>query len=395
MRLVPLLIVSALPLALPVPSPAASPTAPRGVPAENIDRAASPCGDFDAYANGQWRATHPMPDIQTRWAIRSVTEDETRARLRSIAEDDAAKASTQPKGSPAQLVGDFYAACIDQAHVDSLGQKPLEPLLHEIDGVRDGPALSAEMTRLEGIGISAPVNLSAMQDLHDTTQMIAAVGIGGLGLPDRDYSLRDEPRFKDVREKYRAYIHRMLVLAGSSDDEATRAVTAVLAIETALAKARLSRVELRDPKASDHPMSFAELQALAPHFDWAAEFRTLGVPTTGRLNVGQPKLVQAFDGLLVSTPLGDWRAYLRWHLLDNSAPNLAASFDQLHFGFHDATLSGAKEQRPRWQRCVIATDRKIGEALGHEYVDRYLPPEAKARARTMAQNIVDELKLSI
>jgi len=395
LRLVPFLIVSALSLALPVPAPAAGSATPRGVPAENIDRAAPPCGDFDAYANGQWRATHPMPDIQTRWAIRSVTEDATRARLRSIAEEDAAKASTQPKGSPAQLVGDFYAACIDEKRVDSLGLKPLEPTLHEIDSIRELPALAAEMTRLEGVGISAPVNLTAMQNLHDTTQMIAGVGINGLGLPDRDYYLRDEPRFKDVREKYRAYIHQMLMAAGSSDGEATQAVTAVLAIETALARARLSRVELRDPKAIDHPMSFAELQALAPHFDWAAAFRTLGVPTTGRLNVGQPKLVQAFDGLLVATPLGDWRAYLRWRLLDSSAEYLSSAFDRLHFGFHDAALNGAKEQRPRWQRCVIATDRKIGEALGHEYVDRYLPPEAKARARTMAQTIVDELKLSI
>jgi putative endopeptidase len=382
-------------LALPLAANAQSGTPPRGVAAENVDRAASPCSDFDAYANGHWRATHPMPDIQTTWAIRVITQDDTRARLRSIAEEDAAKSSKLPKNSPAQLTGDFYAACMDEPRVNALGLKPLDPVLKEIDGLREVPAVSAEMIRFEGIGISAPVSLSATQDLHDTTHMIAEIGIGGLGMPDRDYYLRDEPRFKDVRDKYRAYLHNMFLLAGASDADATRAAAAILSIETPLAQARLSRVELRDPKATDHPMSFAELKALAPHFDWDANFRALAVPTSGHLNVPQPKLVQAFDTLLASIPVDDWRTYLRWRLLDTEAPYLSAGFDKLQFGFLGATLNGAKEQRPRWQRCVIATDGMLGEALGHEYVDRYLPPEAKARARTMAVNIVNELKLSI
>ena len=368
---------------------------PRGVDAANIDRAASPCADFDAYANGQWRDTHPMPDVQTTWAIRVVTQDDTRARLRSIAEEDAAKSSTLPRNSPAQMTGDFYTACMDETKVNVLGLKPLDPMLKEIAAVREVPALSAEMIRLQGIGIAAPVNLSAAQDLHDTTHMIAEIGIGGLGLPDRDYYLRDEPRFKDVRDKYRVYVQRMFVLAGASEADAAKAAASVLAIETPLAQARLSRVELRDPKATDHAMSLAELKALAPHFDWDADFRALGVPASGHINVPQPKLVQAFDALLASASIDDWRTYLRWHLLNTEAPYLSAAFDNLRFGFAGTTLTGAKEQRPRWQRCVIATDGLLGEALGHEYVDRYLPPEAKARARTMAVNIVNELKLSI
>ena len=368
---------------------------PRGVDAANIDRAASPCADFDAYANGQWRATHPMPDIQTTWAIRVITQDDTRARLRSIAEEDAAKSSTLPKNSPAQMTGDFYAACMDEPRVNALGLKPLDPTLKEIAALRQTPEVSAEIIRLQGIAIAAPINIAASQDLHDTTHMIAEIGIGGLGLPDRDYYLRDEPRFKDVREKYRAYVHSMFVLAGASDADAAHAADTVLTLETALAQPRLSRVELRDPKATDHPMTFAELKTLAPHFDWDADFRALAVPTAGRINVPQPKLVQAFDALLASTSVDDWRTYLRWHLINTEAPYLSAAFDDMRFSFFGTTLTGAKEQRPRWQRCVIATDNMLGEALGHEYVDRYLPPEAKARARTMAVNIVNELKLSI
>src|SRR5271155_4282073 len=372
----------------------------RGVPVENIDRSVSPCTDFDAYANGQWRATHPMPAIQTTWALRTVTQDDTRARLRSIAEEDASKAASAPKGSPSQLTGDFYAACMDEPRVNALGLKPLERMLQGIEAVHDAKSLSAQIVRMQEINLAAPLSLNAAQNLHDTTQMIAEVEIRGLGMPDRDYYLRDEPRFKDTREKYTAYMQKMIALAGSgdsssSDTVAAPAITAVMKIETALAQARLSRVELRDPQVRDHLMAFAELKAFAPHFDWSEEFHALGVPSDGHINVPQPKLVQAFDNLLASASLDDWRSYLRWQLLNGEASKLSASFENERFAFYGTALTGAKEMRPRWQRCVIATDEMLGEALGREYVDRYLPPEAKARAHQMAVNIVYELKRSI
>jgi putative endopeptidase len=367
----------------------------RGVAVENVDRSVSPCTDFDAYANGQWRATHPMPAIQTTWAIRTITQDETRARLRSIAEEDASKAASSPKDSPSQLTGDFYAACMDESRVNVLGLKPLESMLKGIAGVHDAKSLSAEIVRMQEINLAAPLVLSAAQDLHDTTRMIAEVGVAGLGMPDRDYYLRDESRFKDAREKYVAYMRKMSALAGSSDADAIPAVAGVMRIETALAEARLSRVELRDPKVQDHQMSLAELKTLAPHFDWSEEFHALSVKPEGHVNVPQPKLVQAFDGLLASASMDDWRSYLRWRLLNGEVSELAAPFETERFAFYGTALTGAKELRPRWQRCVIATDAMLGEALGREYVDRYLPPEAKARARQMAVNIVNELKRSI
>jgi endothelin-converting enzyme/putative endopeptidase len=367
----------------------------RGVAAENIDRTANACTDFDAYANGQWRIDHPMPADQTRWAIRVVTQDETYARLRTIAEDDAAKASSLPKNSPGQLTGDFYGACMDESGINALRLKPLEPIFKRIDAAHDTKAINAEMIQLQQIRVGAPVSLSSAQDLHDTTHMIAEINVGGLGLPDRDYYLRDEPRFKDAREKYIAYMHQMLMLAGSNDADATTAVAAVMKIETALAQARLSRVELRDPKVEDNPMTFAQLKTLAPHFDWDSEFAALNVTKEGHLNVRQPKLVQAFDAMLTAIPAESWRAYLRWQVLNDESAYLSSEFELASFAFHGTAMTGAKQQRPRWQRCVIATDSMLGEALGHEYVDRYLPPEAKARAREMAVNIVNELKRSI
>lgn len=367
----------------------------RGVPVEDIDRSVSPCTDFDAYANGQWRATHPIPATQTRWAIREVTQDDTRARLRSIAEEDSSKAASLPKGSPGQLTGSFYGSCMNESLIGSLGLKPLEPTLKKIAAVQDMKSLNAEIIHLEEIRISAPLFISATQDLHDTTRMIAEIGITGLGLPDRDYYLRDEPRFKDAREKYVRHVQKMFVLSGSTDANASTAAAAVMKVETALAQARLSRVELRDPKIQDHPMSFGELKKLAPNFDWDAAFQTLGVTSEGRINVPQPKLVQGFNDLLKAVAIEDWKFYLRWTALHADAAYLATPFEEENFAFFGTTMAGAKEQRPRWQRCVIATDSMLGEALGHEYVDRYLPPEAKDRARQMAVNIVDELKRSI
>ena len=367
----------------------------RGIPVEDIDRSVSPCTDFDAYANGQWRATHPMPAMQTRWAIREVTQDDTRARLRSIAEEDASKATSLPKSSPGQLTGNFYGSCMNESRINILGLKPLEPTLKRIADVHDLKSLNAEIIHLEESRISAPLFISATQDLHDTTRMIAEIGITGLGLPDRDYYLREERRFKDAREKYVRHVQKMFELSGSPGADASTAAAAVMKIETALAQARLSRVELRDPKIQDHPMSFAELKKLAPNFDWDAAFQILGIPRDGRINVPQPKLVQDFNDLLQSVAIDDWKLYLRWTALHTNAAYLAAPFEEENFAFFGTTMSGAKEPRPRWQRCVIATDSMLGEALGHEYVDRYLPPKAKDRARQMAVNIVDELKRSI
>lgn len=367
----------------------------RGVAAENIDRKADPCENFDVYANGQWRATHPMPAKETRWAVRSVTQDETLAKLRTIAEDDAKKASTLRKGTPAELTGDLYGACMDQATIDSRGLAPLKPLLAQAGAVRDAKALSSEIVRLHGIGLAAPLVLFASQNAHDPKWMIAQISIAGNGLPDRDYYLRDEERFKNAREKYRAYMQKMFVMAGASDADAVQSVDAVMKMETAVAKAQMTRVELRDPQATDHPMSFAELKKLAPHFDWDSAFGTMKVPTAGTLNVEQPRLLQVFDDMLATTPIDAWRAYFQWRLLNGEAAYLGSKFEDARFGFFGMTLNGAKENRPRWQRCVQVTDGMVGEALGHEYVDRYLPPEAKARARTMAVNIVNELKLSI
>jgi endothelin-converting enzyme/putative endopeptidase len=367
----------------------------RGVPVENIDRSASPCSDFDAYANGQWRQVHPMPAVETTWAVRTITQQDTRARLRTIAEEDAVRAASLPRGSPGELTGDFYAACMDEARINALALRPLEFVLGRIERVRDARGINAEFAELAAIDLAAPLRIASTPDIHDPRQVIAEVAVAGLGMPDRDYYLRDEPRFRTVREKYTAYVAKLLALAGAGEASAAAGAAAVLRIETRLATVRLSRVELRDPKATDHALTFTALRSLAPRIAWDRAFGRLGIPQDGHLNVEQPQSVVALNELLATAPVADWRWYLRFSVLNGEAPRLAAAFADENFAFYGTTLTGATEQRPRWQRCVIATDRMLGEALGHEYVDRYLPPEAKRRAREMALNIVAELKRSI
>jgi len=368
-------------------------SAPEGAKVGDIDHNVDPCHDFDAYANGAWRAEHPMPAIQTRWARRSVTQDETLVKLHTLLEASASMKAPAP-GSTDQLIGDFYGACMDEAHINSLGLKPLEPELAKIDAIKDRKGLASEIVELQRYGIDTPLKLSSEQDPHSPTDVIAELEINGMGLPDRDYYLRDEPRFKDIREKYVLHIQKMFALAGYDEAHAKEAAAAVLRLEIKLATAKLTRVELRDTKQTDHPTSFAELEAMTPHFDWVSAYRVLGIPK-GKLNIDEPKLVHVFDEELESTPIADWKSYLKWHVLRAQSSALPVAFGDESFAFYGTVMTGAKEQRPRWQRCVRETDSQLGDALGKRYVEAYFPPEAKTRAREMAVNIVDQLKLSI
>ncbi len=369
-----------------------SAAAQQGARVQDIDKSLSPCNDFDNYANGQWRKQNPMPAIQTSWALRTVTQEETTAKLRGLL--DEASSKKQAAGSTEQLIGDFYGACMDEAAVNAAGLKPLQPALARIDAIKDARGVQTMIVDLMKVGVRAPLDISSSQDAHAPLDTIAEISIRGLGLPDRDYYLRNEPRYKEIREKYTAHVESMFKLAGYSEIQAKEATDAVLKIETKLAEARLSRVELREPKNTDHPMQFGELTKQYPGFDWVATYKTLNVPQ-GKLNLSQPKLTAAFLTELKQTPVGEWKAYLRWMVLHADAAYLPTTFVDENFHFFGTVMTGVKEQRPRWQRCSRLVDSQLGEALGKKYVEVYFSPEAKTRAREMAVNIAEQLKLSI
>jgi len=358
----------------------------QGIQMSDIDQKADPCTDFYEYANGTWRANNPIPASMDRWSRRWQAGEANKEKIRTILQEAAAK-TDQPKGSITQLTGDFYAACMDMTTINKLGIKPLEPSLAEVDTIEDREGLLTMIGRMENVGINVPFGLGPLPDPHNPSEVIADIGASGLGLPDRDYYLKPEERFQKARDEYLVHVAKMFQLAGYSEGDAKKAATAVMQVETSLAKASLDNVALRDPQVLDHKMTFAEMKQLSPLFDWD-EFFTAAKVARAPLNVEQPKFMQEFNRQLADTSLAEWKTYLKWHLLHDAAAYLSQPFVDANFDFYQKQLAGLGEIKPRWKQCSTAADQYLGEAVGQEYVARYFPPEAKARAQEMVKNIL-------
>jgi predicted metalloendopeptidase len=234
-------------------------------------------------------------------------------------------------------------------------------------------------------------NFGSNQDFKDSSRVIGEADQGGLGLPDRDYYTRDDDESKKLREQYVEHVAKLFVLMGEQNKSAAEAKT-VLEIETSMAKASMTNVDLRDPQKVYHKMSITEVQALTPRLSWSAYLEAVGSPKLAEINIGQPDFFKALDGMLTSISLADWKTYYRWHLINTAAGLLSDPFVQENFAFNDRILRGSKEIRPRWKRCTAATDRQLGEALGQVYVQKYFPPEAKARALELVHNLLATLR---
>jgi putative endopeptidase len=372
-------------IAVPVIALAQEP-AQHGIEPGDLDRSVAPCTDFYGFANGAWRAANPIPPSMTRWSRRWAAGETAKEQLRTIVEAVSSR-TDWPKGSVEQLIGDDYAACMDEKKIEELGTQPIRPLLAEIDGLADIGGVQRMIGRFHQMSIPVPFGLVASPDNHDPSRVVADVFASGLGLPDRDYYLKKEPRFEEARRKYQSHVMRMLEMAGGTRAEAMSGAEAVLRMEKQLALASLDNVELRNPKATDHRTTFVELTSLAPDFDWPAYFSAAKLPRIA-LNLQEPKFLEAADQLFLETPLASWKAYLKWHLVRSAAPHLSSAFASESFAFDEQYLGGAKEMKPRWKRCVESADRRLGEALGRKYVERYFPPEAKARMQELVRNLL-------
>ena len=357
----------------------------------DLDRNANPCDDFFQFANGTWRANNPIPASMARWSRRWQAGESAKDRLHEILEAASADKSA-PKGSTEQIIGDYYAACMDETRVNARGVEPVKPWFAKVDAAGDMSSLQGVMAELHDIIVNAPFAMGSQQDPHKPSWVLADFGASGLSLPDRDYYLKPEPRFQEAREKYVLHVTAMLKLAGWDQKSAAAGAKTIMTMETKLAEATLDNVTLRDPSATDHNTTFAQLQAMAPHVEWASYFKHKQLPTDVDMNVDQPKFMQEVDRQMQQVSLADWKLYLKWQLLNSVASSLSAPFVEEDFAFNGKYLAGISEMKPRWKRCAESADQLLGEALGKKYVEKYFPPEAKARMQEMVRNLLAAMR---
>jgi putative endopeptidase len=365
---------------------AAQTTSQHGIQTGDLDTKCDPCTDFAQYANGTWHAQNPIPAYMDRWSRRWKAGEEAKDQLKVILDDVSAR-SDWPKGSVEQLIGDYYGSCMDESRINQLGLTPAQPMLKQIHEIKNTADLERVILAFHEQAIFAPFGLVSQPDSHNPTQTIAYVFASGLGLPDRDYYLKPEARFQEAREKYQVHVTAMFKLAGYNDPAAKAAADTVFQFEKKLAEKSLDNVALRDPANTDHKVPYAELAKLAPAMDWNAYFDSAKL-SRADLNVAEPEFLKEVDRQLHETPLADWQTYLTWQLLNSKADTLSEGFVNENFAFQGKYLSGATEIKPRWKRCAESTDQLLGEALGKKYVEKYFPPEAKARAQEMVGNII-------
>jgi len=353
-----------------------------------MDTTANACDDFYRYAVGKWRETHPLPSTYSRYGRFEELAERNRDTLHAILEEDAKNAASAPSGSAVQKLGDYYASCMDEKSVEAQGYTTVKGDLAAIDAIHDTASLKEEIARLQQRGIAPGFRIGSQNDFMNARMMIGVVSQAGLGLPDRDYYLSDNPRFVKTRTSYIDHLTKMFQLIGEDATIAAADAQRVMALETRLAKAQMPRVEQRDPRNTYHITKISDLESSSPNVPWS-QFGNVET-----VNVAQPKYVEELNRALAEVPLDDWKAYFKWEVLDSAAPTLSSAFVNEDFAFR-RVLSGQQEIQERWKRCVSSTDRALGMLLGEEYVKRTFTPEAKRKANELIDNLVTALRTDI
>jgi putative endopeptidase len=369
----------------------AGPAHPAVLDVTSLDTSVDPCTDFFTYACGGWLKKNPIPPDKTSWGAVTKLADDNKVLLREILEEAAAGG---PGRDPVkQKIGDYYAACMDEKAVESAAATPLKESLEQIWRMRSTRDIAQVVAGMPGLNV--PFVFRSDQDYKNSSEVIAEIDQGGLGLPDRDYYLKTDAKSAELRQAYVAHVQKIFELLGDAPGVAASEAQSVLRIETALAKGSLTQVERRDPKMLYHKMRIQDLEALSPPFQWKAYFSRTGHPGLQSLNVTAPEFFKTLHATLKKEELKNWQAYLRWQLANANAPYLSSAFVNADFDFYGKTLTGAEQLQPRWKRCVSYVDNDLGEALGQAYVQRAFPPEAKQRAQKMVRQIEEAMQQDI
>ena len=371
---------------------------------DDIDRSADPCVDFYQYTCSKWMAANPIPPDQASWSHWDKLQLWNEQVLKQILEDAS---KDMPQRSPVeQKIGDYYFSCMDEAAINDRGTAAIKPELDRIAALENKSQLAGEIAHLHAMTFqlapssdsgsqTAAFGFSSGQDFDDATKVVAEVDQGGLGLPDRDYYTRDDAKSVELRQQYLAHVRKMLQLLGESPEQASNDAKVVMEMETALANASMEIVKRRDPANLNHKLTGQELRALTPNFSWDEYLKDVNAPATAHYLVLTPDFYKGLNQLIASSSLDNWKAYLRWHLLNSSSRLLSSAFVDEHFDFYGRKLYGQKEIQPRWRRCVSYVDRDLGEALGQIYVDRTFGPDGKERTLKLVHQIEGSLGTDI
>ena len=366
-----------------------------GLDVNAMDKTADPCVDFYQYTCGGWMMNNPIPADQPRWSVYGKLGQDNQRYLWGILNGLAKQ--TKGRNPRQQQIGDYFAACMDEAAVEKRGAKPLAPFLAQINAMkskRDLPVVLANL-QLNMADAGFFFGFGSNQDFADASRVIAFATAGGLSLPDRDYYLKAEDKSKQIRDQFVSHVARTFELLGDSADVAKGNAAKVMEIETALANASLSRVDKRDPHKLFHNMDAKGLKALMPGFEWSAYLKVAGLSKLNSFNVTEPEFFTALEKLWQTNSLDDIKNYLRWHLAHISAPHLSSAFVNENFNFFNKTLRGVPELRPRWKRCVALVDGQLGEALGQEFVSRAFSAELKIKTLHMTRQIEQAMEVDL
>jgi predicted metalloendopeptidase len=404
------------------PRPAALPS---GVDLEYVDPGVRPQDDTYRHLNGRWLDHFEIPADKGTYGAFTYIDDQVQEQLRAIVDDlkgaatpagaaigGAASASpgapasasaggaaaagpaADPAGAELRKLAELYASFMDEARLEALGFAPLEADFASIDALGDKRDIAALIARFNRIGAGAPYDIGITPDPRDSTRYAVSIAQSGLGLPDRDYYLKDDAKLKEARAKYLLHIEKMLNMAGERN--AAQSAADIVKLETAMAGLQWTRVANRDPIKTYNKYLFGDLNALMPGFDWRQYLQASGAfGKTDYVIIRQPTYFAGLDRLLADTPLAVWKTYFKWHALSAAAPYLSAAFVEERFAFTGTVLRGIPQNRPRWKRGLALLDGTMGEALGRLYVARYFPPRNKARMEALVANLLEAYRREI
>lgn len=378
---------AAEPLAASAPKALAS-----GMITAHFDAATRAQDDLFRAVNGKWLDTFEIPADKSNYGSFTKLDDDAEAQLKAIIDEMAANKNVAT-GTEAQKIRDLYLSFMDEARLEELGGTPLQASFEAVDALKSKADITALMARFAREGIKVPLVPYVHQDNKDATQYIGDLYQWGLGLPDRDYYLLNDAKFKSIREAYLAHVEKMLALAGVKD--AGKAAKDILALETRLATAHWDKVENRNPVKTYNKLDAAALKKLSAEIDWDSYLKGIGFDTLPAIIVSQPTYISGLGKQIKATSLDTWKLYFKWHAISSAAPYLSKAFVDEDFAFFSQTLNGVKENRPRWKRAVEATEVALGEALGKIYVSRHFPAENKARMEALVANLVKAYEGSI